>query len=231
MKVSFLFFFMFIITIEFFPLSGQNQISIELEPFDQLSVSGRIDLELVRSDLAEMQITCRRIDPEKIKTVFEDGKLSIKIPPKIKNEDAVTIILPYHSLTTIHAAAGAVINSARDLTAHHLDLSASTGGKIELSVQTSHIRAKVSQVSDIILYGKSSVQEVMVKTGGNYLAVDMVCDSTYITVNGGGQGKITSLKYLDANAKAKGFIGYSGNPETMSLQTLLGGTISKYDEN
>ncbi len=212
-------------------VNGQQQITVDLEDYSELHVSGRIDLELVQSDAGEMQISYHNLDPDNITTEFQDGTLLIKIPAKIENNESLDIVLPYRALTKIHAAAGAVINSARDLTAEKLDLSVATGGKIELSVNTTEIKAKVTQVSDIILYGKTVKQDVLVRSGGNYLAYDMECDSTFITVSGAGQGKVSSGNYFIANAKMKGFIGYRGNPGHMELSTSLGGEIITYRED
>ena len=209
-------------------LFSQNRITVDLEDFSALYVSGRIDVELIPSDSKEMSITSKKGQPEEVSVEVKDGELKIKIRPRLDNDEVIGIRLPYTNLTRIESLTGAVINSARDLKADNLELIAAAGGKIELSLETGTITAKVSHMSDIVLYGKAESQNVNVNTGGNYFAYDLECKDTYIKVSSGSQGKVTASRKIEAIANGKGFIGYIGNPESTYTKTSLGGEIISY---
>jgi hypothetical protein len=188
-----------IILTTIFSLSyGQNRISVNIEEFSSLSVSGRIDLELIPSESKEISITSLNGNPDDVNIEFKNGNLKIWIRPAITKDDEINIKLPYKKLSQIEAAAGALINSARDLESEILDLKASSGGKIELSIQSNELTAKVTQVSDIVLYGNVVSQKVTVNTGGNYLAYDLKAQDTYIKVSSGSQGKVTASRIIEA---------------------------------
>lgn len=208
--------------------NAQNRITIGLDDFTSVSVSGRIDVELIPSDSKEVSITSKIGQPEEVHVEVKEGELKIRIRPKFDKNDVISVKLPYTKLTKISALAGAVINSARDLEVDDLELNAASGGKIELSVKTKSITAKVTQVSDIILYGKTETQNVIVNTGGNYLAYDMECEDTYIKVTAGSQGKVTASRIIEATANSKGFIGYVGDPVSTYVKTSLGGEIASF---
>jgi hypothetical protein len=175
-----------------------------------------------------MNITSLNGQPEDVSLEFKNGELRIWIRPSISKDDNIAIKLPYSKLNKIQASAGAVINSARDLEANDLDLHAKSGGKIELSVEVGSINAKVTQISDIILYGLAVSQNVSVGTGGNYLAYDLDCQDTYIKVSSGSQGKVTASRKIEATANSKAFIGYIGDPVSTYTKTSLGGEISAF---
>lgn len=207
---------------------GQNAITIDLENFNSLSVSGRIDLELIPSDSREMSIVSGIGREEEVSVEVNNERLQIKARPKIDKEEAITIRLPYTSLVSIEAAAGAVVNSARNIDSDEIELIANTGGKIELSVNSATITVRVSQVSDIILYGNTVSQHVSVTTGGNYLAYDLDCQDTYVKVSAGSQAKVTASRIIEATANSKGYIGFVGDPVSTYTKTSLGGEIASF---
>lgn len=212
----------------YLPVTAQNRITITLDDFSSLSVSGGIDLELIPSESREMSITSRNGQPEEVGVEIKNDELKIKIRPRIDKDDIIKIKLPYKNLSRIEASAGAVINSARDITADKLELEATSGGKLELSLQVNSIDAKVIQVSDIVLYGKAVSQNVLANTGGNYLAYDLECQDSYIKASSGSQAKVTASRIIEATAGSKGYIGYIGEPISTYTKTSLGGEIASF---
>lgn len=212
-------------------LVAQDQLSVNLEDYNSLWVSGRIDLELIPSDSKEMTVISKNGNAEEVNIEFKDKELKISVRPKINRNDDISIRLPYRKIERIEAAAGAVINSARDLEADDIFLHVLSGGKIELSLRVKNIDAKITQVSDIILYGSAESQNVTVNAGGNYLAYDLQCQDTFIKVSSGSQGKVTASRKLDATANINGFIGYIGDPAITNVKTSLGGEITSFTKN
>lgn len=217
--------FLFLFSLTWFECYAQNRITLEVEPFRELVVSGRIDVELIHASSGEMSITSTNGQPELVEVTFRNEELKLKVPTRINKDDNISIRLPYTELSRIKALAGARINSARDLSVETIELEAGTGGKIELSVSAEKIVAHITQVSDIILYGKAKSQQVSVNTGGNYLAYDLECSETNIRVGSGSQGKVKASAMLDATANTKGYIGYMGDPEIVQTKAILGGKI------
>jgi hypothetical protein len=218
-------FIMLIIGSVLFPLNGQNRLTTTLENFVSLSVSGGVDVELVPSESHQMSITALNGQPEEVRYEIRQGELTIRVRPDFSNKDEIKIKLPYGNLVKIEAYSGAVINSREDLAGKNIELKASNGGKIELSVQVSSITARVTQFADIVLYGNTRDQTIHAATGGNYLAVDLVSENTRVKSSSGAQAKVTVRKMIHATAASKGFIGYLGDPASVYVTSSLGGEI------
>ena len=208
-------------------LYGQNRITVTLQDFTSLSVSGRADVEILPSDSHKMSITARDGRPEEVEYEIRKGELKIRTKPDLKKENEIAIRIPYSVLSSIEASAGAVINSREELKSKDLNLKAIAGGKIELTVETAMIDAKSTQGSDIILYGTTQYQNVLANTGGNYLAYELESEEAIVKASSGSQIKVKASKKLNATASSKGFVGYVGDPETLQIQTSLGGIIER----
>lgn len=210
------------------PCYAQNRVTREIIDFEAVYVKGPIEVELIPSSSRELSITSRFISIEDVEVEFKNKAVHIKTRIKINNEENVQVKLPYEKINTIEATGGAIVNSARDIEMPELSLTVGTGGKIELSVQTRKIEAKVSHVSDIILYGITENQVVDVNSGGNYLAYDLECKNTVVKATAGSQAKVTASESIDATSNSKAFVGYIGNPAKTAISTSLGGEIMSY---
>ena len=209
-------------------IEGQNRITVTLGEFTSLSVSGRTNVELVPSETNEMSIKSRNGKPEEVAFEIKNGELSIKTKPDLKKENEISIKIPYKSLTRIEAATGAVINSREVLKGTDLELKVLAGGKIEISVDVKTIDAKVTQASDIILYGKTVSQNVVANTGGNYLAYELGCEKSTVKASSGAQIKVTANKIIDATSNSKAYVGYIGEPGSATTRTSLSGKIASF---
>ncbi len=208
-------------------LNGQNRITVTLDRFTKLSVSGDAHVELVPSHSHKMSIVASNGKPEEVEYEIRNGELMIWAKTDLMQERETNIKLPYEKLISIEASTGAVINSREDLDSEDLYLRSLSGGKIELTVNTRTIDARVTQISDIILYGSTNSQKVVANTGGNYLAYDLDCKETYVKSSAGAQAKVKAAKKIEASANSKGFISFIGNPESKQISTSLGGTIEE----
>jgi len=209
-------------------VDGQNRISVTLGEFTSLSVSGRANVELVPSETNEMSIISRNGKPEEVAFEIKNGELKIKTKPDLKKENEISIKIPYKTLTRIEAATGAVINSREELKGTDLELKVLAGGKIELSVDVKTIDAKIIQASDIILYGKTTAQNVVANTGGNYLAYELECEESIIKASSGAQIKVTANRIIDATSNSKAYVGYIGEPGSSITKTSLSGKIAAF---
>ena len=207
---------------------GQDRITVTLQDFTSLSVSGNVRVEIVPSASHKMSVTAKNGMPEEVEYEIKNGELKIRAKANLKQENEIAIKLPYQKLSSIEATTGAVINSQEDLCSRDLYLKALTGGKIELSVKAGMVEVKVSQVSDIILYGETVSQNVLATTGGNYLAYDLECEEAIVKATSGAQIKIKAAKNIEAIANSKGFVAYIGDPESSHTQTSLGGIVQSH---
>jgi len=136
----------------------------------------------------------------------------------------------YTTLSGLEIARGAVVQSADTLSTDNFSLHVENGGKAELYMVVDSLNARVTQGADIILRGTVRSQLIIANTGGNYLAYELEADNSWVKAATGAQVKISSSKFLEANATSKAYVGYLGNPEQKDLKTSLAGEITPQNQ-
>ena len=83
----------------------------------------------------------------------------------------------------------------------------------------------MGQGSTVRVRGAVKNYEAKVNTGGVLSALDLVSDSTFVTVSTGAIAKVNASRLIDAKVRTGGSLTYTGNPKQKSINTLMGATI------
>ncbi|MCB0549110.1 MAG: DUF2807 domain-containing protein [Phaeodactylibacter sp.] len=213
----------------FFTLStAYTQDERKLDYFDAITVAGDVELVLIPGEEARAVITAEGLSEDDV-TVYVKGKtLKIQlIEGLFKDEDHARVEVTYQQLRALKASAGAKAFSSATITGDQLDLRASSGAQIELTVAVNSLVASVTEGATIDMEGSTETQEISASTGGQYRGLDLQCDRTYVRANTGGQAEVVANKRLDANANTGGQIDYTGDPEEKNTRSLISGGIQK----
>lgn len=195
-------------------------------PFETLEVQGNIHLELVWSDLTQLEFDGDTI-PEQLTIQWSDGVLALKNPLELKKSPAIKVKLYLSSLSGLEITRGSVVQSADMLKFPVLSIKADTGGKAEFAIEADSVYARVNQGSDVILSGSTRSQSIHAITAGNYLGYEMEATNTWVKASTGAQVKVNCTGHLHANIKSGAFLGYRGKPDHTDLKRGTGGKISE----
>ncbi|MGC9341450.1 MAG: GIN domain-containing protein [Bacteroidales bacterium] len=229
MKIIFTFLTLALLTQPAF-INAQNRITKDPGEFNALSVRGKIRTEIIPSDQNLVEIETTGTSTENVIFEMEEGEMAIRLNTDTPKEAKIVVKIYFTDLKKLSVASNALVLSPDTLKAGSLDFEAKTGGKIELKLKLKSLKADVTQGGLLVFYGEVDKQEVEVTSGGTYSAYDLIAEESYVKTTTGGITKITSTGILDAAAKLKGFIGYKGNPQKISLNTGIGGDIIDYSE-
>ena len=210
-------------------VSAQGYILPTEIPFEQLKVNGNIHLELVVSDIKQLQFEGDTV-PEQLNIEWSDGILTLKTRTELKQEPAIQAKLHLSSLSGLEIVRGAVVQSADILKTTTLSLRADTGGKAEFAIDTDSLSARVNQGADIILRGKTRSQLIHANTVGNFLGYELEAESTWVKASTGAQVKVNTSKYLNANSNSTAFVGYMGMPSHTAFKNSTGGKITQQNQ-
>lgn len=220
-------FFILLLTGSLF-LSAQTTEPRMLDPFEEIFVSGKIEVELILGDEEKVEVVVDQVELSKVITESDGKKLQIKMKPDIYPEERqVWVRVTFDDLNKLTATTGGMIWSEEVFTDDYLELNAFSGGDIQLEVWLDNLEAKVGQGSIIQLYGQTDRQEVKATSGGTYSAYELASNECIVTANTGGKVKVQVSDYLDARASTKGFIGYVGDPDKVKINDSFGGEIVK----
>ena len=208
------------------PLMAQeNNITMDLEKFEELKAFDQLNVTLVKSD--KNQAVISGDDMEKVSIDNDDGRLKIKMEVENILDGNETNVMLYHTevLSLVDANEGAQITSEGDLEAKYLTLRTQEGGKLIVTISARNLDAKAVTGGEIKISGNAENQEVNIRSGGQYDAKDLSTNRTDITIFAGGNGTISASDLVSANVTAGGTIEIYGNPETVKENKTFGGSI------
>ena len=144
----------------FFTLStAYTQDERKLDYFDAITVAGDVELVLIPGEEARAVITAEGLSEDDV-TVYVKGKtLKIQlIEGLFKDEDHARVEVTYQQLRALKASAGAKAFSSATITGDQLDLRASSGAQIELTVAVNSLVASVTEGATIDMEGSTETQ-------------------------------------------------------------------------
>lgn len=218
-----------ILSILLLPVAGQQHVHSLNPPYKQLKVSGNIHLRLVPSDSTFLEFETEEF-PESLTIEQDKNQLLLRSKTEISQSPAIVIKLHHTSLDRLEITMGAVVQSADTLHYDVLSLKVETGGKAEITIAADSLNARVSQGSDIILYGSARSIQVNANTAGNFLAYELQTENAWVKASTASQVKVYARRLLNANASGKSFIAYRGEPAVKEFTSSLGGEISSRTE-
>lgn len=215
--------------IALFGASGHSQTILSLRPFDEISVTGNIDVTLIPGTTEAAKLTVVNIPEDKVTIKVVGGKLRIRVLESIfyKDED-IRVEVTYRELREIRTDAGAHLSGAEAVGGDQLLLRAGSGSRIDLAVHVRSIDGGASEGGLLELSGTTERQEANASTGGRYLAFDLTCPRTYAHASTGGEVQVQASEYLEASANTSGAIFYQGEPREVNSSTALSGKVEKY---
>ncbi len=206
-------------------LTAQKPVTRDLGTFSSVGASGNVRVELYKSDTTGIVIEATGTDPGNVITENNGKKLSIRLKNGTPKEAEIRVLVYFTRLESLTVGTQALITSADVLKGDNMEFKAGTGGKMELELDLASLDADVRQGALLVFRGTVEKQTVSVNTGGTYSGYELEARDTYVKAVAGGKAKVTASRTIDANANAKGFIGYTGDPANRNIQTSLGGEI------
>lgn len=196
-------------------------------PFNELSISGNLDVVLVES--SEESVIIHSDNEGDINFSLSGDKLKIKKYDSFfkDDNDPVKITVNYKQLCTVEGHAGSEIQGDAVVNCDRMTIKATSGAEVTLKVEADKIRAKASEGGMLRLEGNTEALKVSAATGGHYYGLDLESKRTYAKANTGGHASVVALDYLEVSAHMGGDIDYKGNPAEVSEKTSFAGNINK----
>jgi hypothetical protein len=209
---------------------AQDTIARDPGDFTALNVTGKIRVELYKSDKPLIKILAEGTSSENILTEIKGNTLSIRLKTGTEVGAGIKFLVYYDKLESIKAEAQCLITSPETLTAKTMSFEAKTGGKMELTVALDYLNALVKQGSILVFRGVVEKQDINVNTGATYSAYELDAQDTNVKALSGGKAKVTANRLIDATANLGGFVGYKGEPESRFINAKLGGEIENVED-
>lgn len=214
-----------------FTANSQTKVTKNLGDFSVLKVYNGIELELIKSTEAKLEITGEKSEIVKIKNVDDTLKISLPFSLNPDNNLAngeVLVKLYYkNQLDIIDANEGATI-TGKEINQNKLEVNSQERAFINLVVKVQDLEVRASSGGIIKLTGTTTNQNVDVDLYGIYNGFALVSKmNSTVKAGTGAKAEIMAGKDLKAKVSFGGSIFYKGNPTVEKDKKVIGGIIQK----
>lgn len=197
--------------------------------FSKVTAFDQIDVMLVPSNQNKVILTGK--GSKEVELINKNGELKIRMPlTKLLKGDNISATVYYTKISAVEANEGSRIASESTVNASDFSIIAKEGGTIELPLDVTDLKVKVSDGSQVNLEGTAENQDVLVNSGGVYHASNLKTKQTTVTANAGGEAAINASDLVDAKVRAGGDIQIYGKPKEINQKVVAGGNISEKEE-
>ena len=212
--------------------NAQNSKNVSVKNFNGITVSSGIDLYLTQGTTETLTI---KGDDDLIKNVIvEQTGTDVKIKYKdgvswgklFKNQ-SIKVYVNYKSLKALTASGGSDVFTQNTLRTDLLNLRASGGSDLNLTLTVKDLTLSISGGSDAELKGSGENMNASASGGSDIDAFGYIVNYAKVNVNGGSDANIYVNKGLEAGASGGSDVNYKGNAALKKTTSSKSGDISR----
>lgn len=201
-----------------------------LADFNEVSAGTGIKVILEKSSETKARIEVENGDPADVVTEVRSNHLVVKFADsqgwtRFNRNRKATVTVFYKTLEAIKASSGARIYASNTIKANMLELDGSSGGIMELEVESESLTVDVSSGGILRIGGTTASMNVDVSSGGIFKGSDLRCETVDADASSGGVASFQVSESLSADASSGGSIRYQGNPEKIRSNASSAGSI------
>jgi hypothetical protein len=209
------------------PGYGQQSEVRELSSFNGIKAAEAVDVYLKKGDRESVRVEATGTSLSNVITEVAGSYLRIHMREGNYRNRNVKAYVTYVSLEKISCSSAANVFSEGTIKAITMDISVSSAGTIELSLDAGEVRADASSAGDIVLEGKAKSLEVGASSAGDVDAYRLESEVVDARASSAGSAKVNATKELTARASSGGDVRYRGNPMKTNTNSSSGGTVKK----
>ena len=203
-----------------------SQIEKEVGDFNKVTAFDQIAVQLIPAE--KNKVVLNGNGSEKVEIINKNGELKIRMPfTKLLDGENISALVYYKKIDAVEANEGSRIAGEKKITASLFDIKAKEGGEINIKLEVDKLTARVANGARIELEGIATNQDVLVNSGGDFLAEKFHTNQTSITVNAGGNSEVFANEFVEAKVRAGGTIIIYGKPKKINKNIVAGGSIEE----
>lgn len=201
----------------------------EVGSFSGVKVAEGIDVFLSEGEKEQVRVEVEGTDPSNIVTEVAGAYLKVHMHDgRYRSVDA-KVYVTYVNLDKLTASSAGNIYSEGTLRANSLEISASSAGSVEVSIDAENADVSSSSAGDVELKGKARNISFEAASAGEIDAYDLQADEVEAEASSAGSIKLSVKESLQAHASTGGSIRYRGNPDRSNTNSSTGGSVKKTD--
>ena len=216
-----------LVVFSFFQLLAQETETRELDAFTGVKAAEGVDVFLKQGDKESATVEVSGTDPSNVITEVSGSYLKVHMKDgRYRSVDA-KVYVTYVTLDKLSASSAGSIFSEGTIKSRQMDVSASSAGSIEISIDATSVDVSSSSAGDVELKGRAREITINASSAGEIDAYDLEADEVDAEASSGGSVKINVKESLEARASSGGSIRYRGNPDSSNTNSSSGGSVKK----
>ncbi len=206
--------------------SAQDTETRNLAPFSRIKASASFDVILEKGSRESVRIETRNVDPAKVITEVQDGRLRLAMERGTYRRIQVKVYVTYRELEEIALSGSGNIQGNDPIQARELSIIDSGSGNITLGrLEAERLLVKLSGSANMRLAGRANDAIVQVSGSGNVEAYDLKVSTSEVRISGSGNVNLSVSEGIDASISGSGNVNYRGNPASTYVKTSGSGSI------
>lgn len=210
-------------------LQGQTK---NLEQFHAIKTATGIQVELKKGDTPMAEYTIIKGRAEDLHIEVVNGELTVKYKSKVgkwnRTDTKAKVVVYYTHLSSISSSSGSHLSSDDYIVSDEMEVSASSGSKCNIKLQSSGVKVNCSSGSNITIEGSSNTASFNASSGSKINASYLTVAIADAGVSSGANISINASKKLKADASSGGSIKYKGKPESINIDSGMSGSITSF---
>lgn len=206
---------------------AQDSETRQIAPFKSVKASEAIDVYLKKGDKESLKVEATGTSLANVITEITGTSLRIHMRDGNYKNRNVKVYVTYVNLEKVSASSAANVFSEGPIKCTSIDISASSAGSVEVTLEAEMVSVGASSAGDAVLEGKTSSLEVEVSSAGSVDAYNLESEKVSASASSAGSAKVNVTKELDAQASSGGSIRFRGNPIKTNTDSSSGGSVKK----
>jgi hypothetical protein len=196
------------------------------ENFTKIKVSTGLDLYISQGTKNQITVEADENLQDIITTEVNDGILKIYSEKNIWRAKARKIYVTIKNIEAITATSGSDVYTNETLKVNNLNISATSGADIHISVDADTVKTTATSGSEIEVSGVSNNHTSKATSGASIDAYQLRSKNVTARVTSGADINVYASESIDAKATSGGDIDFKGSPEKVNKKTSSGGSVS-----
>jgi hypothetical protein len=196
------------------------------EDFTKIKVSTGLDLYISQGSKNQITVEADENLQEIILTEVNDGILKIYSKKNIWKAKARKVYVTIKNLEAITATSGSDVYTNEALEVNNLNINATSGADIHVSVDANTIETTATSGSNIEVSGASNNHISKATSGASIDAYQLQSKNVTVKVTSGANINVYASESIDAKATSGGDIDFKGSPKKVNKKTSSGGSVS-----
>lgn len=210
---------------------AQASKNVSVKNFDELTVSSGIDLYITQGTTESLTIKGNSDVIKDVEVEQNGSSVTIKYKEGInwsrlfKNQQ-IKVYVNYKNLKSLASSGGSDVYTENTLKSDRLNVRASGGSDVKLTLAVKDLTLSISGGSDADLKGSGENMQLTASGGSDIDAFGFIVSNAKVNVSGGSDANIYVNKALEAGASGGSDVNYKGNASLKKTTSSKSGDIN-----